>query len=384
LLNHVRSCHTLEVVGIDSGLDWLHWVFLQGIALCLIRIKQLQAKVNVSYETQKTLVEALKTSVESDKLTSRISQNHNKEMTASSVSSVANSEYSSPYPDVDMMVDQLTELADSVEILKTWELMVNQPTVKIHKNPAKDNCFRIEFELESSPETSFDLISDISRRPIWDEMCETGKILQKVNETTNIIYVKMKPIWPVASRDAVLFSHYRRLPDGRLLNVTKSLDSSVYPEEQGIVRMDAGIAGQICSLTSSNTTRVIQIADGDLKGWIPKSVLKFVATTALPNSLAKVNSIVKSLPIQCNSYLLNEEAGEDVIEVFNDEKESVEDRIADLKNHIQSLEENLLQIKQQLVEPYRFLRIFQRFSPILVGILAGLSLINSVKRFRTK
>ena len=77
-----------------------------------------------------------------------------------------------------------------------------------------------------------------------------------------------------------MLSHWRRLADGRLVNVTKSIEHPLSPvrEADGIVRMEAGIAGQVFSLVEGGPealTHLVQIADGDLKGWIPQSVISF-------------------------------------------------------------------------------------------------------------
>jgi hypothetical protein len=41
---------------------------------------------------------------------------------------------------------------------------------------------------------------------------------------------------------------------------------------------------------------MIQLADGDPRGWIPARVVSFVASQGVPNSFIKLNKLVRSLP----------------------------------------------------------------------------------------
>lgn len=97
-----------------------------------------------------------------------------------------------------------------------------------------------------------------------------------------------------------MLAHVERLPDGRYLNVAQSVEHPQFPprETESIVRMEAKISGQIVGPTPDNQPgkcRVIQVADGDLKGWIPKSVIGFVATKSIPSSFKRLDGILKGM-----------------------------------------------------------------------------------------
>ncbi|KAJ2509279.1 hypothetical protein IWW47_000081 [Coemansia sp. RSA 2052] len=188
-------------------------------------------------------------------------------------------------------------------------------------------CFRVIFYAPASPATAFDLLANILRRTEWDELTDTTKVVQGLGKGDAIHYVKMKGIWPTAARDSVLISRItaiRTKGNGRegeeedgFLNVSQSIEDSRIPEKQaeGIVRMEATLAGQLVTnvsrddrarfgLEGDNWSKVVQIADGDMKGWIPKSVIKFVATQALPRSLTKVCRLLAAIPSTRESLLL--------------------------------------------------------------------------------
>jgi hypothetical protein len=112
--------------------------------------------------------------------------------------------------------------------------------------------------------------------------------------------MRTKGYWPTASRDALVMSFITRLPDGRFMNVTKSVDSHPdYVQAKGDVRMLAHIAGQIIGPHPTNPKycRCIQVVDGDLGGWLPQNIVSLVTTQAFPISMRRANSQLKKIPI---------------------------------------------------------------------------------------
>lgn len=80
------------------------------------------------------------------------------------------------------------------------------------------------------------------------------------------------------ARDVLLLSHKTVLPDGKLLNVTKSVTHPDCPERtDGVIRMEVGIAGMLCyaSTVRPGACEILQIGGGDPKGSIPKAIINF-------------------------------------------------------------------------------------------------------------
>jgi len=79
----------------------------------------------------------------------------------------------------------------------------------------------------------------------------------------------------------LLLSHKTVLPDGKLLNVTRSVTHPDCPERtDGVIRMEVGIAGMLCypSKLRPGMCDMLQIGGGDPKGSIPKSLINFGAS----------------------------------------------------------------------------------------------------------
>ncbi|TPX58941.1 hypothetical protein PhCBS80983_g02758 [Powellomyces hirtus] len=183
-----------------------------------------------------------------------------------------------------------------------WVLVASlqNPTIEVYKLQNTDFCIKVVAELNCTPETAFDMLADITKRGEWDDLCEESGIVEIVDKATRVQFMKTKGVWPASPRDTLILAHVERLSDGRYLNVAQSVEHSRYPprEAEGIVRMEAKISGQIVGPTLDNKPgkcRVIQVNDGDLKGWIPKSVIGFIATKSIPNSFKKLDSILREL-----------------------------------------------------------------------------------------
>ncbi|EPZ35176.1 START domain-containing protein [Rozella allomycis CSF55] len=271
--------------------------------------------------------------------------------------------------DIKDMVEGILKVFDSPLDPNEWESTVDNDDIQIYQNKRSQCCFRIHASLQNCAESCFDLLSDPMERPKWDELCEFARVVEEVDKFTRIVYVRMKPVWPTSARDVVLLSHVTKLPDGRLLNVTKSITHPDCPDlsSEGIVRMEAGIAGQICIKSTSNRCKLIQIADGDLGGWIPKSVIKFVATKALPNSFKAVNKILCKIEQKEKSHLAEGESTEEV---------DLLKELAVLKSRVNKLEEMV-----ESLTPSGIQLFIGHATPIVAGITA---IATAISIFRSR
>ncbi|KAJ3117019.1 START domain-containing protein 10 [Nowakowskiella sp. JEL0407] len=130
------------------------------------------------------------------------------------------------------------------------------------------------------------------RRHEWDDLCVSASIIESIDASTKIQYMKTKGVFPVAPRDTVVLAYIQKLSQQKYLNVTRSITHPSCPEYSGVVRMDAKIAGQVVYRAPSGDPRccrVVQIVDGDLKGNIPARIISFVATQAVPKGFKSLD-----------------------------------------------------------------------------------------------
>ncbi|KAI8056151.1 hypothetical protein BDF22DRAFT_741448 [Syncephalis plumigaleata] len=184
-----------------------------------------------------------------------------------------------------------------------WEPLLEENTPKllrIYKHKSLNFCYRLITTLPAPVGMSFDLLADASRRPEWDPMCEKAYRLEDFDTHTHVQYALLRAVWPTSARDLCILSHCRPITQHSvrgLMNVTCSVEHEKCPP--------AGIAGQLVAQDpdTPNITRVIQIIDGDLGGWIPASVVKHVAYKAFPQSFRRLGRLLSSMPVYDQSRL---------------------------------------------------------------------------------
>ncbi|KAJ3082491.1 hypothetical protein HK102_001648 [Quaeritorhiza haematococci] len=217
-----------------------------------------------------------------------------------------------PNPWLGMLESMEGEILDLLDLEKSpsgppsgntpWHTVLTQThgnfSLQVQKRAHTDFCFRLVSTLETTPEACFDLLSDVTRRVEWDELCEGGGVVEDLGAGMRVQFMRTKGLWPTAPRDALVVALSKRLPEGKgYLNVTRSIESHPgYSSRAGDVRMEAKLAGQLVMPDPEgreHVCKVVQVVDGDLKGWIPKSVLSMVSQHAFPASFKKVNKMLK-------------------------------------------------------------------------------------------
>jgi hypothetical protein len=203
------------------------------------------------------------------------------------------------------------EMADTVKSpagekeSDVWDVVLTRSSTKadsvykiqVHQKKGSDFIFRIIVEMDTNPEEAFDYLSDISRRSEWDEICTGAGTIEVLDSMTSIQFMKTRGFWPTAPRDALVISFVDEVKPHSFLNVTTSIPSHAsYISDAGDVRMLAHIAGTFVEPHPSveGACLVTQVVDGDLQGWLPKSVVALVSTQAFPISLAKAHKWLKN------------------------------------------------------------------------------------------
>ncbi|KAI8585752.1 hypothetical protein BDZ88DRAFT_335454 [Geranomyces variabilis] len=191
-----------------------------------------------------------------------------------------------------------------------WQLLASlpSPSLSVYKRTDTDFCIKVVADLHCTPETAFDMLADVTRRGDWDDLCEETGVVEVVDRASRVQFVKTKGVWPASPRDTLVLAYVEKLPDGRFLNVAQSVTHARFPprEADGIVRMEAKISGQLVGPKEGHPgmCTVIQINDADLKGWIPKSVIGFIATKSIPNSFKKLDQILATAESQTVSAMI--------------------------------------------------------------------------------
>jgi hypothetical protein len=173
--------------------------------------------------------------------------------------------------------------------------------IAIFEKTDQDMFFKVFAQVNTSSASAFDLFVDIHKRPLWDQLCEQGEVAGYLDHWTRLVYMRMKSIWPTTARDILLRATIRNLGNERYLMISKSTEHASYPPVSGCIRMHANCIGQLFIPLGKDRCQIIQLADTDMKGWIPKSVVGFVATKAIPRAFSKITDALLAEPLKATS-----------------------------------------------------------------------------------
>ncbi|KAF9354440.1 StAR- lipid transfer protein 5 [Mortierella sp. AD094] len=218
---------------------------------------------------------------------------------SSSTGTVVKKAKEQPYAkELAAMEKKLTDYLENTEI---WEKIYEEDVrgkIEVYQYKARPMCYKIISVMSNTPESTFDLLCDVARRVEWDPLCVEAKTVADIAPGIKVQYVRTKAMWPTSSRDTLVLGTVKRLADGRYMNVTSSVEHHLMPErtKESIVRMDTALAGQIVGPEPGQPekSRLIQVLDTDLKGWIPDKIIQLVSTKAVPGGIRKVNKILRS------------------------------------------------------------------------------------------
>ncbi|KAI8868869.1 Bet v1-like protein [Ramicandelaber brevisporus] len=260
-----------------------------------------------------------------------------------------------------------------------WERVVDQEEpikLRVWRNVNHSFMFKVEAILSNvSAANMIDLVANLDRRLEWDVMCDEAKFIHHLDHSTKVLYLKMKPVWPTSARDLCLMAHLRQITNGskdsnsdtephiKYVNVTKSTTHPECPtrDAEGIVRMEAGLAGQIVfplADAPESSSVIMQLFDGDPKGWIPASVVKFVSGSVVPKMINRVNKIASSedqiqeskliARIEANKAADTETNEEDILNEEEAAEEAADDETAEFLEDGETAAERIERLESEV------------------------------------
>ncbi|ORY07235.1 Bet v1-like protein [Basidiobolus meristosporus CBS 931.73] len=194
-------------------------------------------------------------------------------------------------------VDSLDSSLESDRFSKVLH-RTEEPYIHIFQDPKVSYGYKIIARLACKPELAFEYMLDVERWKQWEDLIDAAEIVEVVDPVTRFQYVRTKPIWPISARDILLFSTMKKLEDGKYVMVGKSMEHTLCPMNKGVLRMNVGFLGMcvFAEPEDDSKCRMVFVVDGDPRGWVPKNVVKFVATNAMPLSLRNLSNTLGSMP----------------------------------------------------------------------------------------
>jgi hypothetical protein len=170
----------------------------------------------------------------------------------------------------------------------------------VHKARGLALCFKSHQRLPNSAAACFTLITDTPNRKQWDTTCDSIQVVEVLDAWTSIVHYRAIAVWPTAQRELVLLSHRRVLADGRLLNVSQSVQHPAVPEPSaasGIIRGVMDVAGAILVPADNGRDEcdMINVTNLDPKGNIPEWVVKLSTNKKTPAGMKILRELCGAL-----------------------------------------------------------------------------------------
>lgn len=174
-----------------------------------------------------------------------------------------------------------------------WEHMYDENGMKALQKPGGVICVRGEITMPFAMGAVFDVIMDTAKNTEINPQVASAFKTRCFSPNTAVQHLKFKPVWPTAARDMVNLTHWRLLPDNRIVIISfaeKAFDDA-NPLDAGACRAELLIGGYILT-PRSNATDVKYVVQSDLKGAIPAAVAAFVSRSQ-PRIILNIRTILE-------------------------------------------------------------------------------------------
>ena len=162
-----------------------------------------------------------------------------------------------------------------------WQLWKQRDGASVHYKKHANGIFEVQAEISVFGVTANDfmaLLSDTESAPLWIENVTQVQVLKRLSPSENIVYTQFDSPWPVADRDMVSYSCYRRVNHTQTeLKITAFTD--FLEKREGVIRITDLNASWLLTETSAQgqsqlTIRHVVYADpgGAIPHWLSNKV----------------------------------------------------------------------------------------------------------------
>ena len=165
-----------------------------------------------------------------------------------------------------------------------WEQIFVKDGLTASRKPGDTMMVKGVAVLPYSVKDLYTVISDIGKVQLINPQVDKAAKLKTFNYCSSSNHWLFKQVWPTSARDMINFTHWRLLPDGKLVIATFNCEElhesgpDAHPPPRGAVRANLLMGGYVLDPNVANgTTTVTYVVSSDLRGRIPDSVSNHVA-----------------------------------------------------------------------------------------------------------
>ena len=196
--------------------------------------------------------------------------------------------------------DRLVLAAQATERDGWIAVGTNKDVVIMKKPPEKGeatvNCVKGTGTIRAPPEFVFRVVRNRENNSKLDDMLKETRLIDSITDTSFLVHLLFKAVWPTAPRDFAIVSTAGRYDDTMLIKSGVSVVDHRLPEEKGYVRGNIVCGGYVireCAGKPEQST-VTYVSQAELRGNIPSFAVNKV-TESQPMCIARLRALAEKL-----------------------------------------------------------------------------------------
>lgn len=157
-----------------------------------------------------------------------------------------------------------------------WITVGTHKDVVVMKLPPKRgeasvNCVKGTGIIHAPPEFVYRIVRNVENNTKLDDMLKETRVIDRITDTTVLVHLIFKAVWPSSPRDFTLISTAGRYDDTTLIESGVSVVDPRLPDEKGYVRGNILCGGYVIKECpgKSDQSEVTYVSQVELKGSIP-------------------------------------------------------------------------------------------------------------------
>lgn len=177
------------------------------------------------------------------------------------------------------LVPVMKDLQDYLAMNEGWEpIKLSSEIVTGFRRPAAGGLFVVKGTgvLKFSTDRILSLLKDLGRKTEYDEMFESGNVVQTISSDMEIVYQRFKKQFPASGRDFCILQRRVNLPNGQVIAAATSTTHPNCPPVKGLVRATLHMGAFVLEPAGDNATKITYLTYVDLGGSVPGSIANMV------------------------------------------------------------------------------------------------------------
>ena len=162
------------------------------------------------------------------------------------------------------------------------------------KGEASVNCIKGTAIVRAPPEFVYRVLKTRKNVGKFDDMLKEARLVEEISDTTRLVHLLYKAVWPTSARDFTVVTTAGRYDDSTLVNAAVSVVDSRVAEEKGYVRGNVVCGGYVMKTVSDQPEmcEVTYVSQAELKGNIPTFAVNKV-TESQPMCVGALRSVAE-------------------------------------------------------------------------------------------